>query len=164
MSKGNFRKILVQKEANEGFGFVIKGEHPVFICEIKAGSAASKAGLQMGDRIISVNEISIKNFNREKIVSILVGCGKNPTITIQDGNHKEAQNGRLSRFDAGKFSKICERYGHHASVDGLFEELQEEYTRTRPDRNQLISILETNLPIEIAVQMKAEFKIIQKYN
>lgn len=154
MTKGNIRKITVQKEANEGFGFVIKGEQPVFIYDIKPESAAARAGLQVGDRIISVNEISIKNFNREKIVSILVGCGKNPNIMIQDGIRNQSANGRLSRADSGRFVKICERYGHHASVDGLFEELQEEFARAKPDRSQLASILESNLPLDIAVQMK----------
>ena len=88
MSKGNIRKITVPKEANEGFGFVIKGENPIFICEIKPDSAAAKAGLQVGDRILSVNEISVKNFNRDKIVAILVGCGKNPSVTILDGKEQ----------------------------------------------------------------------------
>ena len=88
------------------------------------GSPAAKAGLQMGDRILAVNEISIKNFNRDKIVAILSGSGKNPTVTILDCGKPKEENERLSRMDATRFSRICERFSHHASVDGLFEELK----------------------------------------
>ena len=40
------RRIKLQKLETEGFGFVIKGDKPVFISELKGGGAAQKAGIQ----------------------------------------------------------------------------------------------------------------------
>ena len=71
-----------------------------------------------------MNEISIKNFNRDKIIQILSGCGKNPTVTILDCGKVKEENERLSRMDTTRFSRMCERFSHHASLDGLYEELK----------------------------------------
>ena len=71
-----------------------------------------------------MNEISIKNFNRDKIIQILSGCGKTPTVTILDCGKAKEENERLSRMDTTRFSRICERFSHHASLDGLYEELK----------------------------------------
>ena len=77
------RRIRLAKAENESFGFVIKGDKPVYIAELKSHGAAQKAGLHVGDRLMAVNDISIKNFDRDRIISMLLNAGENPIITIQ---------------------------------------------------------------------------------
>ena len=73
-----------------------------------------------------MNDISIKNFDRERIISILLNSGENPILTILESKKYEEEcerGGRLSRFDIEKLKTTCNRYSNHGSIETLDNEL-----------------------------------------
>lgn len=122
------RRIRLQKADNEGFGFVIKGDKPVYVSSLKTNGAAERAGMHIGDCLLAVNDISIKHFDRERIISILLNSGENPVLTILESKKYEEElergsSGRLSRFDIEKLKTTCNRYSNHGSIETLDNEL-----------------------------------------
>ncbi|CAG5103434.1 Oidioi.mRNA.OKI2018_I69.chr1.g769.t2.cds [Oikopleura dioica] len=167
MNNGNVRKLVIRKTESEGFGFTIKGEYPVTISDIKPGSPAEKSGIQIGDQLLSVNEISIKNFNRSKIVQILTSCGPNPVLVIIDNVKlgKDATTSvspthpnSLSRADISRMERICNEYRGHKDFNRLGLELGEEFTSSDYDRTQFFTFLENFLSEEEVSRVQGRFE------
>ena len=163
LSSDSMRRIKLQKLETEGFGFVIKGDKPVFISELKGGGAAQKAGIQVGDRLLAINDISVKNFDRDRIISMLLNSGENPVLTIQDkdaaGDECSAgYDTRLSRFEIEKLKDTCAKYDHHGSIEALDDELTNLVKQMKPDRNIIYSIMQKKLPTQISAILMRKFE------
>ncbi|XP_062862332.1 cytohesin-interacting protein [Trichomycterus rosablanca] len=74
--------VVLEKQDNEAFGFEVQTyglqsgqsselEMCTFVCSVQEGSAAETAGLTTGDIILTVNGISIKEFNHQRIVELI---------------------------------------------------------------------------------------------
>ncbi|OAF65604.1 hypothetical protein A3Q56_06696 [Intoshia linei] len=51
-----------------GYGLTITGERPCILSSIQQGSPADRAGLKVGDCLVSINDISVKNATHDKVV------------------------------------------------------------------------------------------------
>nr|XP_061805768.1 delphilin [Nerophis lumbriciformis] len=83
-SATNCRTVRVCK-GNMSFGFTLRGHAPVWIDSVIPGSAADKAGLKPGDRIMFLNGLDMRTSSHEKVVSMLQGSGAVPTLVVEDG-------------------------------------------------------------------------------
>ncbi|XP_049600554.1 delphilin isoform X1 [Syngnathus scovelli] len=83
-STTNCRTVKVCK-GNMSFGFTLRGHAPVWIDSVIPGSAADKAGLKPGDRILFLNGLDMRTSSHEKVVSMLQGSGAMPTLVVEDG-------------------------------------------------------------------------------
>ncbi|XP_061605353.1 delphilin isoform X3 [Phyllopteryx taeniolatus] len=72
-------------KGNMSFGFTLRGHAPVWIDSVIPGSAADKAGLKPGDRILFLNGLDMRTSSHEKVVSMLQGSGAMPTLVVEDG-------------------------------------------------------------------------------
>ncbi|KAK0156463.1 Golgi-associated PDZ and coiled-coil motif-containing protein [Merluccius polli] len=73
---GPIRKVLLAKEDNEGLGISITGgkEHgvPILISEIHPGQPAERCrGLHVGDAVLAVNSINLRDAKHKEAVTIL---------------------------------------------------------------------------------------------
>ena len=70
---GPVRTVFVQKEAGT-LGFSIRGgiEHGlgIFVSKVDAGSSAERSGLQIGDQIITANNVCLHGITHPSVVSI----------------------------------------------------------------------------------------------
>ena len=167
MNNGNVRSLMIRKTEAEGFGFTIKGEYPVTISDIKPGSPAQLSGIQIGDQLLSVNEISIKNFNRSKIVQLLTSCGPNPVLVIIDNAKlgspattcvSPTHPNSLSQRDVCRMERICNEYRGHKDFNRLGLELGEEFTSSDYDRTQFFTFLENFLSEEEVSRVQGRFE------
>ncbi|XP_061701064.1 delphilin isoform X2 [Syngnathoides biaculeatus] len=83
-SAGGCRTVRVCK-GNMSFGFTLRGHAPVWIDSVIPGSAADKAGLKPGDRILFLNGLDMRTSSHEKVVAMLQGSGAMPTLVVEDG-------------------------------------------------------------------------------
>ena len=57
---------MVVKKEQEGFGFTLSKEMPVFVNSVSPGSSADRAGILSGDRIIKVTRKGEKGSKGER--------------------------------------------------------------------------------------------------
>ena len=79
------RHILLRRGQN-GFGFHIVGDDDnqgIYISFIQSGGAADKSGqLRKGDRILSVNNIDLRNASHEDAAGVLKNCGDTANLLV----------------------------------------------------------------------------------
>ncbi|CAI9723053.1 Rho guanine nucleotide exchange factor 11 [Octopus vulgaris] len=70
------RCVIIQKD-EKGYGLTVSGDNPVFVQSVKPDGAASKAGVQQGDKIIKVNGTSALSLNHIEVVNLIKStlCG-----------------------------------------------------------------------------------------
>ncbi|KAH9492856.1 Rho guanine nucleotide exchange factor 12, partial [Bulinus truncatus] len=64
------RCVIIQRD-EKGYGFTVSGDNPVFVASVKADGAASKAGVQQGDRIVKVNGTLVTSRNHLDVVKLI---------------------------------------------------------------------------------------------
>ncbi|KAM9441062.1 rho guanine nucleotide exchange factor 12 isoform 2-T2 [Clarias gariepinus] len=74
------RCVIIQKDEN-GFGFTVSGDNPVFVQLVKEDGAAMRAGVQTGDRIIKVNGTLVTHSNHVEVVK-LIKSGSYVALTL----------------------------------------------------------------------------------
>ncbi|GFO33630.1 rho guanine nucleotide exchange factor 12-like, partial [Plakobranchus ocellatus] len=70
-SGGLIQRIVIIQRDEKGYGFTVSGDNPVFVASVKADGAASKAGVQQGDRILKVNGTLVTNRNHLDVVKLI---------------------------------------------------------------------------------------------
>lgn len=130
------RKIVVihlKKRSDEGLGLVIVGgedskrlTHGVFIKSIKPNSICGRDGrLSEGDKIISVNEISLEMATHEQAAEILKQAGNVLTLVVS----KSSSNVSLlekSGLSPGMNNSQAQKYNNWDSMLGENEELKKK--------------------------------------
>ena len=118
--------------------------------------------MKVGDRLLAINDISVKNFDRDRIISMLLNSGENPVLTIQDKDAAEVDSAgydtRLSRFEIEKLKDTCGKYDHHGSIEALDDELTNLVKQLKPDRNIIYSIMQKKLPTQISAILMRKFE------
>ncbi|GFR83260.1 rho guanine nucleotide exchange factor 12-like [Elysia marginata] len=78
-NSGLMQRIVIIQRDEKGYGFTVSGDNPVFVASVKAEGAASRAGVQQGDRILKVNGTLVTNRNHMDVVKLIksafVGSG-----------------------------------------------------------------------------------------
>ncbi|KJH44986.1 PDZ/DHR/GLGF domain protein [Dictyocaulus viviparus] len=74
------RCVVVQRQ-NDGYGFTVTGDHPVFVHTVKPEGAAFCAGVREGDRILKVNGMPVTSSNHLDVVRMISG-GQNVVLTL----------------------------------------------------------------------------------
>jgi len=106
---GEVRRVVVYKSHNEGLGISITGgkEHgvPILVSEVHPHMAAWRSGqLFVGDAILSVNEVDIRNVPHDEAVEVLSrqdGSVELEVLWIDEEKHdkkeseREKENARL---------------------------------------------------------------------
>uniref|UniRef100_A0A2C9KJ58 PDZ domain-containing protein n=1 Tax=Biomphalaria glabrata TaxID=6526 RepID=A0A2C9KJ58_BIOGL len=79
------RCVIIQRD-EKGYGFTVSGDNPVFVASVKADGAASKAGVQQGDRIVKVNGTLVTSRNHLDVVK-LIKSGSYVALTLLGKPH-----------------------------------------------------------------------------
>ncbi|XP_059176336.1 rho guanine nucleotide exchange factor 12-like isoform X3 [Physella acuta] len=79
------RCVIIQRD-EKGYGFTVSGDNPVFVASVKADGAASKAGVQHGDRIVKVNGTLVTSRNHLDVVK-LIKSGSYVALTLLGKPH-----------------------------------------------------------------------------
>ena len=67
---------------NAGFGFVIRGSNPARVEQLEADGAAENAGLLIGDAILKINGIDVRQASHTHLIKLLQGSGSAPTLLV----------------------------------------------------------------------------------
>ncbi|XP_021361258.1 uncharacterized protein LOC110455442 isoform X2 [Mizuhopecten yessoensis] len=99
MPRGEAVVVTIQKVSQDGnLGFSVRGgaEHGlgVYVSEIEEGSLADLAGLELGDKLLEVNNISVEEVTSSGVVKVLTGSNKLKLVVERTGQLPEW---RLSR-------------------------------------------------------------------
>ena len=70
------------KGKNVGIRLAGGNDVGIFVASVQEGSPAAKQGLKMGDKILSVNNVSFKNAIREDAVVTLMGLPEGEKVKI----------------------------------------------------------------------------------
>eukprot|EP00795_Rhopilema_esculentum_P016769 gene16769-8231_t len=74
------RCVILHRDEN-GYGVTVSGENPVYVQSVKENSAANKAGVKVGDKIIKVNGTMVANSNHVEVVH-LIKSGSYVALTL----------------------------------------------------------------------------------
>lgn len=77
------RKITARR-TGISFGFVLKGECPCVIDEIRPASPALESGLKVGDLVIAVNGIDVRNWGHYKLVQLIQRSGSTLDLLVKN--------------------------------------------------------------------------------
>lgn len=113
------RVFTVHRDPKEGnLGFSVRGgsEHGlgIYVSEIDSGSAAEKSGLQVGDKILEVNNIGLKGVASSSAVKVLTGSNRLKLVVQRT---RKVPEWRLSREKTSWFDVQKKRI-----IKGEFEE------------------------------------------
>ncbi|XP_068439018.1 delphilin isoform X5 [Clinocottus analis] len=78
-------RIIRVYRGKKNFGFTLRGHAPVCIDSVISDSPAEECGLKIGDRILFLNGLDMRNCSHEKVVSMLQGSGAMPTLVVEEG-------------------------------------------------------------------------------
>lgn len=56
-----------------GYGFIVRGEGPVFVKAIDPGGPAAAAGLKVNQVITAVNGVNVQNKNHKEVALVILG-------------------------------------------------------------------------------------------
>ncbi|PAV71665.1 hypothetical protein WR25_26576 [Diploscapter pachys] len=74
------RCVVVQRQ-QDGYGFTVTGEHPVYVHTVKQDGAAYCAGVRQGERIMKVNGMPVTSNNHLEVIRMISG-GQNVVLTL----------------------------------------------------------------------------------
>ncbi|KAJ8032781.1 DEP domain-containing mTOR-interacting protein [Holothuria leucospilota] len=73
-SEGNYHKETVKIIADSvGYGFIVRGDGPVFVKAVDPGGPAAAAGLKVSHIITAVNGIDVSNKNHKEVALVILG-------------------------------------------------------------------------------------------
>ena len=58
-------------QINASFGFVIRGSNPARVEQLEEGGAADNAGLKIGDAILKINGIDVRQASHTHLIKLL---------------------------------------------------------------------------------------------
>ncbi|PIK37767.1 hypothetical protein BSL78_25392 [Apostichopus japonicus] len=56
-----------------GYGFIVRGDGPVFVKAVDPGGPAAAAGLKAGQVVTAVNGINVQNKNHNEVAQVILG-------------------------------------------------------------------------------------------
>ncbi|XP_012941676.1 rhophilin-2 [Aplysia californica] len=65
------RVVVLERQPTEGFGFSVKGDSPVVVADMEAGSVAARSGMKVKDYIVGVGIVDTKWAKHEAVVQLV---------------------------------------------------------------------------------------------
>ncbi|CAG9767331.1 unnamed protein product [Ceutorhynchus assimilis] len=81
-SPGELRRVHIDK-SNEPLGIQIADSGGIFVSTVTDGSLASRVGLRIGDQLLEVCGINMRNATYNLAASVLMQCGNSITLLVQ---------------------------------------------------------------------------------
>ncbi|XP_041111677.1 FERM and PDZ domain-containing protein 3-like [Polyodon spathula] len=81
LTPGTARQVKILRNPTQGFGFVAGSERPVIIRAISPGGP-SEGKLLPGDHILAINEESVSNVSRERVIDLVRNCKESILLTV----------------------------------------------------------------------------------
>lgn len=85
---GSIRYVTLKRSVN-GYGFNLAQQFPSHISAIQKGGQAERAGLRLGDRLIAVDDVDVKNVSHMNIAELIFSSkdGLKLTVVGMDSHH-----------------------------------------------------------------------------
>ncbi|RXM33084.1 FERM and PDZ domain-containing protein 3 [Acipenser ruthenus] len=81
LTPGTARQVKILRDPTQGFGFVAGSERPVIVRAISPGGP-SEGKLLPGDQILAINEESVSNVSRERVIDLVRNCKESILLTV----------------------------------------------------------------------------------
>ncbi|XP_058845222.1 FERM and PDZ domain-containing protein 3-like isoform X2 [Acipenser ruthenus] len=81
LTPGTARQVKLLRDPTHGFGFVAGSERPVIVRAISPGGP-SEGKLLPGDQILAINEESVSNVSRERVIDLVRNCKESILLTV----------------------------------------------------------------------------------
>ncbi|XP_050299121.1 disks large homolog 5 [Anthonomus grandis grandis] len=108
---GELRRVHIDK-SNEPLGIQIADTGGIFVSTVAEGSLASRVGLQIGDQLLEVCGINMRNATYNLAANVLMQCGNSITLLVQ--------------YSPEKFHEITEGVESLSGTSSNDEEEEEE--------------------------------------
>ncbi len=146
---------MLTEGSYEGIGtLIMEREGKIYLSEIYEGFPAYKAGLMVGDRILTINGANIDNRTNEEVSTLLKGQANTPlTLTVQRFGTTEPIEKTLTReaikFKNVSYSTLLADSTAYIKLDGFTEgagkEVRDAFLKLKADgANKLILDLRGN--------------------
>ncbi|XP_073473409.1 Na(+)/H(+) exchange regulatory cofactor NHE-RF3 [Aquarana catesbeiana] len=97
------RECTVNKVEGKGYGFFLRveqGEQGHLVRSIEKGSAADKAGLKDGDRVMKVNGVFVDDKEHPEVVELIKASGNSVSLSVLDkDSYKKSKQNSVEHFD-----------------------------------------------------------------
>ncbi|MGH0158285.1 UNVERIFIED_CONTAM: hypothetical protein FKN15_045973 [Acipenser sinensis] len=81
LTPGTARQVKILRDPTHGFGFVAGSERPVIVRAVSPGGP-SEGKLLPGDQILAINEESVSNVSRERVIDLVRNCKESILLTV----------------------------------------------------------------------------------
>uniref|UniRef100_A0A8C2X1N2 Glutamate receptor, ionotropic, delta 2 (Grid2) interacting protein, b n=1 Tax=Cyclopterus lumpus TaxID=8103 RepID=A0A8C2X1N2_CYCLU len=127
---------------SKSFGFTLRGHAPVCIDSVISDSPAEECGLKIGDRILFLNGLDMRNCSHEKVVSMLQGSGAMPTLVVEKAPSESLKTNNKSPA-LSSLQWVAEILPPSIKVHGRTFSQQLEHLLTIQERYTVCKSLET---------------------
>ncbi|XP_040194992.1 Na(+)/H(+) exchange regulatory cofactor NHE-RF3 [Rana temporaria] len=97
------RECTVNKAEGKGYGFFLRVEQDDqghLVRSIEKGSAADKAGLKDGDRVMKVNGVFVDDKDHPEVVELIKASGNSVSLSVLDkASYKKSKENTVDPFD-----------------------------------------------------------------
>ncbi|KAK3085289.1 hypothetical protein FSP39_001133 [Pinctada imbricata] len=76
------RLVVLDRGPEQGYGFSVRGDAPVRVAEMEAGSVAETSKLKVGDFVVAVGDKDTKWAKHEEVVSLVRQCGNHLELKL----------------------------------------------------------------------------------
>ncbi|XP_074656229.1 uncharacterized protein LOC141909617 [Tubulanus polymorphus] len=100
--------VLEKSKKTDSFGFHVKGNKPTYVSTVDTGGIADKAGVQVGDILISVNGVKVIDSDHDEVIKLLT---QDDSRIMMELSHTGSQSYTMSYDDepvvSGYLIKQC---------------------------------------------------------
>lgn len=104
------RRICVDRRENENFGFLLRGDKPVYVESVAKNSPADRAGIHANDIILAINDIEVEDYDKDSVVNFFRSItNSSPKTNIDVIQRIDYQNYLTHKINELKKAKSKER-------------------------------------------------------
>lgn len=114
----------------------------IVICDVTKDSQAAKAGIRAGDKLLSVNGISLNGAYRREVAELIKSCTKHISFVLSresvigTGNEYEQENPDNPGLGNKNYSSLHANFDSHQTIQQYRERAYDGQTRSRSRRGK----------------------------